>query len=270
MKRPLFILGFMTACSSVSFATISVVHVSSQTDSCAGPRCTLTINSTTSGNLLVALETCGNSSEASSAPTYNGGVAFTTFTSVNNLGNFNPSGGFRGESAWMGYTIDSTGGHTTVSFVDAAGGDCNVAVYEVNSTNGWPSNPQDQSALNNVGGVAQATFTSGTTATLTQASEIGFGLLFIKAAFTTITADSPWANVFNSGWNGTQICSYATNIVNATTGIAYTGTLSPSEDYGGAIMTFLDNAPAVSNPMPPGLTINGGRWTINGCKVMIQ
>lgn len=93
-------------------------------------------------------------------------------------------------------------------------------------------------------------FTSGTTSTLTSASELAVGMV---AAFSgssvTVTGPASWTNhtQVNSGTITAVMAGY--DVLASTAGVAYAGTLSPAKQYSAIVVTLTE--PGGTPPPPP-------------------
>lgn len=132
------------------------------------------------------------------------------------------------------YDSSNSGGHTVVtvtfsSTVTAA----QVDVYEWNGIS--PSTPVDKT---HTGTGTSSSWSSGATATLSQAAEVAFAVVCCAGASITITGpSSPWTNESQLvTTNDGQLSGYQQ--VSATTALTYSGSFSGTFPYTACIATF--------------------------------
>lgn len=222
----------------------------------------VTITSSVLGD-LITVQTCSGNASATFTISDNKGNTYTAFSG---LANWDPSGGNHGETCWYGYTVDAFGAVTSVT-IGGGGGGQTESVGQFHSTNGWPANPTDKSSNHFVDSGGTTSFTSNSTASITQASELLIGVFFSRPQNPgAITQGGSWNLDVNSGLVGDLTLSTAYQIVSSIATYAYTGTNASAADESATIMTFKDNpAPAGSRfvrlQFPPN-TYDAGRWAI--------
>ena len=203
--------------------TISVVHAT------AGSSTSVTIPSTTAGNCLVV---CVMSENAAAAATVSG------VTLGGSAGNFSQLAGAAGSTgsefcdAIIWADPNCAGGQTAIvisgSHLNVGSGNGGVVVFEVSGL--VTSSVLDKSST---GGTTGSSWSSGTTATTTQASEIWIGC---ADTFNTITAPGgSWTNTSPSG--GFSVAGY--QVVSSTGTATYNSTQSSSGPYAAAVVTLL-------------------------------
>ena len=217
--------------------TITVVQSAQNlgNDSSTGnPTVTVTLGSpTTAGNcLLVAVLTTGTGNN----PAVSGitlGSSGDTFTSLISNGS-----GTSDVIAAIFADPGCSGGQTTVTVTTSGGsgtGYMNVSVLEVSGLVTSAGSLLDKSS--GATGSGSTSWSSGTTATTTQAAEfwIGCGGTYYTATITG--PSSPWTNLATQ--DGPQLHTVAGYQVTSATGTAtYSGTFSVSENSGAVVVTL--------------------------------
>ncbi len=230
---------------------ITVVQTKTNTGT-TGTTLTVTITATTAGNSLIACS--GAYSSVSSNPISGvtaGGNNLTSGISWQDLS------GLVAAEIW--YLDNIPSGITSVVITyGGANTDIAAVVYEVSGLKAsgsadFGSNQDIDSSSSPV------SWTSGTTLTLSQASEIAVGITAQAAAITTITGPSaPWVNT-----NVTSVAlkiAAGTNILNSVTGLAYAGstTFTGTADTATVILAF-KAAVSGGSPDVPAIT-PGPTW----------
>lgn len=216
---------------------ISVV----QSKSAAGTSLTLT-SPTTAGNCLVVF-VCDNG----------GGISICTVTAVKLGGsadNFGASaavtagGSSAGNFVVSGWVDPScAGGQTAIAATITNSNDPTIFAYELAGV--AASSPVDKTSAG--GTTTSSAFSSGTTATTAQASEIWMGA--VSTHIGTPGAVTGYTNQSQSG-AGTGKGEAGYQIVSATGGAIYNGTISASEPWGAAVLTLLGAASVSGTVMP--------------------
>lgn len=205
----------------------------------------VTMSSTVAGHLIVCEMTTRSNGQTLGISDNKGNV-YTAFPSVFTTNIWN-NGHASTDQIW--YTIDSFGAVTTITMTHTTGA-ANMGVCgEYSSTNGWPSNPRDAiGAVNSSGGLT--TWTSGTSPSITQASELLWGCVAFVAAPGTITPGASWGVGVNET-TGADTLYCDDRIVTSISTYAYTGSYVNTVDRGAVMVTFKDNL------NPPGAGIGG-------------
>lgn len=202
---------------------------------------TLTITldaATTAGNaLVVMIATSGTTSNPTSVSAVTLGGSADNFAQVSTYGSASDAAI---GACWL--DLNCAGGQTSVA-ITVAGGTGTLAtlasVYEWSGL--YPVSPFDQTS--NGVSTGSTSWSSGTSPTTTQATEVWFGAVFTtESSAGTITGpSSPWTNLaqvsqtqgsFEDRWmSGYQVVS--------STGTAtYSGTVSPSSQWIAKVVTF--------------------------------
>jgi hypothetical protein len=222
--------------------TITVVQSAQNiTHSSSSPfSVTVTLSATTSGNCLVACmistSTSGNNPTVSGVTLGGGADNWASLVSFGN-GTSNEVVTFWGDN-------NCAGGQTSV-VVSASGGTSGqtlaASVFEISGL--VTTSVLDKNAGNANGG-SGASWTSGNTSTLSQTNEIAIGIVGNSGGASTITGPtSPWNNLTQQTDSTEHVQTMAgSNIVSATTALAYAGTQSPSEIFGAGIITLKGSA----------------------------
>lgn len=238
--------------------------VQSQSGSIAsGATLTVTLGSaTTAGNCLIV---CAGAAQASADPTVSGitlgGSAgnFAVVKAVNNNADADCE-------IWA--DPGCAGGQTSVvvSFNAGSGSQQGNAVWVMEWSGVTVSGPVDKVNGANASG---SSFSSGSTGTLTNASELVIGAVaYFGSSSNTITGpSSPWTGLaqVNAGGGGNGVALAAGyQVVSATTSLAYSGTNSVSNGYGAVIATFTTGTAANVTGAGAQVAVQGGTGTPYG------
>jgi hypothetical protein len=234
---------------------ISLVQAKSATGTSA-TSLTVTLNSnTTAGNCLVV---CVGTEESTDNPTVSG------ITLGGSAGNF-ASASTAYNNTYINAAIwidpDCAGGQTSVviSMTGGTGSGPAICAWVMEFSGVATSAPLDKAPAgqNN----QAATWTSGSTGTLSQASEIAIGCVYIDGS--PVTPGSPWTELALVDESGYYL-AVGYQVVSATTALTYNGTTSGSDYYGSCIITLkAAAAPVTVNLLtatvavaayPPGIT----------------
>jgi hypothetical protein len=150
------------------------------------------------------------------------------------------------------FDSNTSSGHTgVVVTLSGAVSDGDVDIYEWNGI--ITASPLDQTSSQ--AGSITTSFSSGTTATLSQANEVAFGVVGVVSTTTTITGpSSPWTNEAQLV-SGTDTQMSGFQQVSATTGLAYSGTYSSTSNNQACIATFKLAAAAPAGTVQPQATV---------------
>ena len=204
-----------------------------------------TINVSLSGSSVGDLIIVWGSTGGNSVSTFTiSDSAGNTYTPVTGFLNVDLSGGNHAETDWFGYCVDAFGGLTSVTVAHNAAGSStfgSVGIYR--STNGWPGNPVDKIAKGTyITGVTNP-FSSGSTGTLTAASEVAIGFMQIAGAdAVSVTPSGGFTQRDFSAFLDGRRHFFSDQIVAATTALTFTATLGAAADSSGNVVTFNDNA----------------------------
>ena len=193
---------------------ISVVQTQSNSAT-SGTTVTITVTATTGGNTLIVTAGDSNSDTVSS-------VTLGAANLAQAVAAADPGGNIHAE-IW--YLDNISSGQTTVTVTFSGSVTHAAAVaYEVSGIGGGSL---DKTSGNGQSGSSPVSWTSNSTGTLTQASEIAVGACFFGTLGSSITGpSSPWTNVRVPASGNSIESGY--NIVSATTALAYTGTATGS------------------------------------------
>lgn len=200
----------------------------------SGTTTTATFGSNTgSGNLLIA----GASSKGLTTLSVSG-VALTgssdTFSSAISATQTNTD-------AEIWHDDSSSSGHTAT--VVTWSGSVTDAGHDAYEWTGQAATPLDKTS-GSVSG-SGTSWSSGTTATLSQSAEVAFGVVVNIGSATITGPGGSWTNETGLT-NGTWRHLSGFQQVSVTTGLAYSGTLSASVNYAAVIATFKLSVPSVN------------------------
>ena len=190
---------------------ITVVQTQSNSASSA-TTVTVTVSATTAGNTLI-VAAGGNSTITVSSVTL-GGANLAKAVAVADPGVF--------VDAEIWYLDSIAAGQTTVTVTfSGSTAHASAVAYEVSGTGG-AGGSLDKTSSNGQTGSGSVSWTSSSTGTLAQASEIAVGACFFGTVGSSITGpSSPWTNVRVPASGNSIEAGY--NIVSATTALAYAG-----------------------------------------------
>lgn len=146
----------------------------------------------------------------------------------------------------------SVGNETTVTSSATLAAFMDLHIFEYAGIDN--ASPLDKTATTADGGVGVTSRASGTTATLTQANELGFAAVAMAG---TNGGGASWTNSFVAETTTTDLIT-SDIIVNATTALSTTGSWNTSQRAAGAIVTFLGetgNSYALKIPLKPLLPV---------------
>lgn len=202
----------------------------------------ITFSTSTIGDLIVVWGSTAGNSVATFTISDSAG---NSYTAVTGYANVDLTGGQHAETDWFGYAVDSHGGVTSVTVAHNAAGSStfgSAGIYR--STNGWPVNPVDKIAKGTYATGVTNPFSSGSTGTLSQASELAIGFMQIANDPTTVTAGGGFTQRDLSAFLDSRRHYFSDQIVAATTALTFSATTGSAVDSAGNIVTFQDNAAA--------------------------
>lgn len=216
---------------------MSITVVQSKTGtSTSSSSLTLTLNSgTTAGNsLILCIGEFTASGSGGPSPGLTAKLGTTSMTTVDQWEDTNAN-----VAAEIWVLDNIAGGQTSVPITFIGTNTDNAAMaFEVSGLN--PSGSLDKVVAADNDFTTSGSWSTGNTATLTQPSEIAVGVACLQGTAISVTGpSSPWSNTTTSiSTTFKLICG--TNIVNATTGLAYAGsaTATGSGNEAAVIATF--------------------------------
>lgn len=159
------------------------------------------------------------------------------------------------------------GGQTSVVVTFTAGTGVNTS-YAVNVEE-WsgivPSSPVDVVNGQNSSGAATSAWSSLSSGTLSQASELVVGAvagLIVSGTLTITGPGAPWTNISQVAPRVNNVLLAGNQVVSATTAQTYNGTLSSAGQWAAVIVTLKGTSaalpPALVPPQPPRRTLSRG------------
>jgi hypothetical protein len=201
----------------------------------------VTLSGSNVGDLIIVWGSTGGNSVSTFTISDNGGGGGNTYTPVTGYANVDLSGGNHSETDWFGYTIDTKGGITSVTVAhNSAGGSTFGTVGIYRSTNGWPGSPVDKSVKGTYA-TSQTSFSSGSTGTLSQASEVAIGFMQFTFDPGTPSGLNGFTQQDLSAFLDTRRHFFSDKIVSSTAALTLTATVTSSDSVAN-VVTFNDNA----------------------------
>jgi hypothetical protein len=210
---------------------ISLVQSKSATGT-SGTSLTITLSSaTTAGNCIVV---CLGSTEATDNPTISG---ITLGGSAGNFAASNTAYSNSNVNAAIWANPNCAGGDTSIviTLTGGSGGSTSVQAYAMEFSGLATGSVLDKAPAGQNG--SSASWTSGSTGTLSQASEVAIGVIFTDNTGTLTTPGSPWTELTQLSASGGKL-GVGYQVVSATTALTYSGTVSSSSDYGCCVITL--------------------------------
>jgi hypothetical protein len=210
-----------------------------------GTSVTVTLTSgTTTGNCLVV---CVGASDGTTNPTVSG---ITLGGSAGNFAFAEKQNSNADTDCEIWADPDCAGSQTSVvvSFNAGSGSNLGYAVQVMEWSGVATSSPVDKT--NGALSGSTSSFSSGSTGTLSQASEVVIGAVMAQCSSGTETVagpSSPWTNLAQAAPAASMALGTGYQVVSATTAQTYSGTLTAASVYGAAVVTLKGAASGVTS-----------------------
>jgi hypothetical protein len=209
---------------------ISLVQSKSATGT-SGTSLTITLSSaTTAGNCLIVVL---GAQEATDNPQITG---ITLGGSAGNFASANTAYNNSNVNSAIWIDPNCAGGQTSIVITmgSGSGGTPLTAAYALEFSGVATASPLDKAPTGQNG--SASSWSSGSTGTLSQSSEVAIGVVFTDSSGIT-SPGSPWTEL-GTLTTGSSRLAAAYQIVSATTALTYNGTTSSSSDYGCCAVTL--------------------------------